>query len=261
MDFNSKLIVLEGCDGAGKTTMLENLKKAIKAHDKKIKTMTLSLPSTRAFGYSKIRSILRGEFTYPTDLVQSLFLMNMIDTNTRFINPFFEENPKNAICIVDRSIISTILYNALSRGSIYRAIQFFMNEHSQEVNKNHTLFDFDIINKEYGQLTHMVDHVFFIEPPRDVVVERAKERRGEENNDSVSSVQRTYMAYHDFYEFLTGKMFKNIVDFIECPDNTLVPKRVPENKFIRLNDWNRAISDEKNHAIHMDTILTVLGIK
>ena len=262
----SKLIMIEGCDGCGKTTMVKDLKNDIKNINKDLKVLTVSLPHYNSFGYAKIRDILSKKQTkfYPPDIIQSLYLINMIDCFEKVVNPFFEENPENAICIIDRSLVSTLLYNAINDGSIYNNIRIYMKKRrlngDTSISEDDSILDLDMILNKYCHLNKKVDYLFFLNPPVDIVIERAKNRNSKEEFDSTAYVQRMHFAYDSFCNFISCKMPRSIIDFIEGPEAIIKPDLKFKDRVIQLNKWNRLLSDQDNHKILRDIVLNKLGL-
>ena len=262
----NKLIVIEGCDCVGKTTLVKDLKNAIKEKNKDIKVLAISLPYRNRFGYAKIRECLGGKVAFPPDVVQSLFLANMIETAEKDINPFMLESPENHIVILDRSMISTILYNAMSGGTIFESIMTYMNKLRaagvKEIPEDPNVVDFDIINKVYGHLAVSVDFTFFLSPPLQVVLDRAAAKAAQtgESNDSKATVQRMYSAYLSFYNFITGQMYRSVIDFLEKPKGILKPQTRDFDKYVALGEWNPKVSEEENHKTYREAILAKLEL-
>lgn len=263
----NKVIIIEGCDCSGKTTMIKDLKADIRAKDKNIKVLTLSLPNIKRFGYAKIRDILSGKSAFPPDIVQSLFLANMIETFDKDVNPFLlDDGEQDHIVLLDRSIISTILYNAMQGGSIFESIQAYMHRLAmagvKEIPLDASVVDLDIINKVYGHLAVSVDYTFFLMPPLPVILKRAETKAEQtgEANDSKAQVQRMYNSYDAFYSFISGNMYRTVIDYLESPQGILRPKTSDIHKYIKLSDWNPQISEEDNHKAYRDAILAKLGL-
>lgn len=263
----NKIIVIEGCDCSGKTTMIKDLKAEIKARNKEIKVLALSLPNIKRFGYAKIRDILSGKSAFPPDIVQSLFLANMIETFDKDVNPFIlDDGEQDHIVLLDRGIISTILYNAIQGGAILESIQTYLHRLSmagvKEISSDSSVLDLDIIYKVYSHLAVSVDFTFFLTPPLPVILKRAeaKSKQTGESNDSVTQVHRMYSVYEDFYSFISGNMYRTVIDYLESPKGILRPKSNDIHKYIKLSDWDYKASEEDNHKIYRNTILTKLGL-
>lgn len=260
----SKFIIIEGVDGSGKTTMIKDLKEDIKARDKNIKVFALSLPYSRCFAYNKIRDVLSGGISYPADVFQSLYVANMIEAAEKFINPFFEKNPENGIVIMDRSIISTLVYNSLCNGSLYQSIRTFLRKKrldgDKSIHEDDTILDLDIINNKYGQLNKTVDHYYFLIPPIDIVADRATARHSKEEFDGLSFVNRTYRAYEMMHKFLTGHLYRTAIDILESPDGMLKPNMEIAHKITKLDIWNRTVDPSENHRAYREIVLHDLGL-
>ena len=262
----NKVVIIEGCDCSGKTTMIKDLKAEIKAKNKNLKVLALSMPNVKRFGYAKIRDILAGKSVFPPDITQSLFIANMIETFDKDVNPFLDEGDHDHIVLLDRSLISTILYNAMQAGTIFESIQTYLHRLSlagvREISQDATVVDLDIIYKVYGHLAVSVDFTFFLMPPLSVILKRAEtkvEQTGE-SNDSKAMVQRMYNAYDAFYSFISGNMYRTVIDYLESPQGILRPKTSNIHKYIKLSDWNPQISEEDNHKAYRDAILAKLGL-
>lgn len=262
----NRIIVIEGCDCSGKTTLVKDLKSEIKAKNKNLKVLAISLPYIKRFGYAKIREILGGKVAFPPDIVQSLFLANMIETVDKDINPFLDEGPEDHIVILDRFIISTLLYNAMQGGSIFESIQTYMHKLSaagvREISPDPKVVDLDIISKVYGHLAGSIDFTFFLMPPLQVVLKRADEKakQTKEANDTKASVQRMYSAYKAFYSFITGSLYRSVVDFLESPKGILRPHTEGFDKYVILEDWNPQSTEEDNHKAYKEAILAKLEL-
>ena len=262
----SKLIIIEGCDGSGKTTLIKDLKEDIKKINPKIKIQNIAFPYNKAFGYLKIRSILADKkvMHYPPDLFQGLYVINMIDCFEKVVNPFFKENPEDGIIFIDRSIISTLLYNAINGGSIYNSIRTFLKKKRLagdiSISEDDSMLDLDMILNKYCHLEKEVDHYYFLQPPINVLLERSKERTNGEEYDSQAYVQRMHRAYNDFYQFVSAQITRNIMDFIEGPDSMVRPNLNIRGKITQLNSWNDTLPDEDNHTIYRNIILKDLGL-
>jgi thymidylate kinase len=261
MVMNSKLVMFEGVDGSGKSTMINDLKEEIKEKNPKIKVQTMAFPNVKAFGGLKIRSILADKkaMNYPPDLLQGLYVLNMIETFEKTVNPFFEKNPTDAIMLIDRGPISTILYNAMNGGTIYHSIRTYLKRNRLAgditISEDDSRLDLDIILNKYCHLKKAVDYYVFIQPPINVVLDRAAKRKSGEEFDSSAYVQRMYQAYNDFYTFISGRLNRSIMDSIEGPDTMVRPSSSVAKKSIRYDKWNDLLSDQENHKAYRDDLL------
>lgn len=234
----TKIIIIEGCDGSGKTTMVENLKNFINETRKDYSADTVAYPHKGYFGYDKIREILSGKIKVPPDIAQSLFLMNYIDSIENFVNPYFETT--NKILIMDRSIISTIVYNKVSNGRILESIiQYLYKDDCL-----HT-FDIDSINKSYCNMKGSIDKIFFLNPPLEIITQHSRNRLLEnkkvDDNDKLESVIKQYKYYNNFYDSIK-KLNNNI------------------NKIYSLDEWSYNLSEKENYLSIQNKIMEYLEL-
>lgn len=259
----NKLIVLEGPDGAGKTSMAKDLKDDLLKQNKNLKVKVISFPHSQSFGYKKIREVLQDPDRFPPDILQSIFIANQIECAEKIINPFFEGVSEDHIIILDRSLISTIIYNALNGGTIFHSImEYSYNVANQLVPGciSYKEVDLDIINKIYTHIIKSIDYTFFLLPPIEILIEHAKNRTSEEENDSVESVIKSYEAYLTLYKFLTGSLHRDIVDFLEYSVDMLVPNTKKYDTYIKLDSWSRDKSEEQNYSSYREEVLAKLNI-
>jgi len=262
----SKLIMFEGVDGSGKSTMIDDLKNEIKDINPKLKVQTIAFPNVKAFGGLKIRSILADgkAMNYPPDVFQGLYILNMIETFDKTVNPFFEKNPENAIMLIDRGPISTLLYNAMNGGSIYHSIRTYLKRSrllgDNTISEDESRLDLDIILNKYCHLVKPVDYYVFVQPPINVVIDRSIKRGSGEEFDSSNYVKRMYRAYDEFYTFVSGRLNRNIMDSIEGADTMVRPSSVVAKKAIRFDSWNPLFSEAENHRLHRQELLKKLKL-
>lgn len=259
----NKLIILEGADGAGKSTMAKDLQNDILKKNKEIKVKVISFPHSTSFGYKKIREVLQDPDRYPPDVLQSLFVANMIECAEKVINPFFEENKENRIIILDRSLLSTIVYNALNGGTIFHSIMSHTYKIANEIvpgSISRKELDPDILSKVYGHIIQPIDFTVFLFPPIEVLIEHSKKRESKEENDGADSVIKSFEAYVSLYKFLTGSLHRDFIDFLEYSVDMLVPNTRKYDKYVGLTNWNRSKSEEQNYTAWREVVLTKLGI-
>lgn len=101
-----KLIVFEGLDGSGKTTLIHLLKEALtQAYQQKVTIV-------RGLGDSVIGSQLRGMFLYQEKLTPLtrmwLSFANMQETQAEYLQPL--NSQRNQIVFIDRWVASTYAY-------------------------------------------------------------------------------------------------------------------------------------------------------
>lgn len=257
------LIIIEGADGAGKSIMVKDLQNEILKRYKHIKVKSLSLPHTSSFAYKKIREVLQDPDRYPPDILQSLFIANMIECAENVINPFFEESNENHILFLDRSLISTIIYNVTSGGTIFNSMLQYTYKTANEIvpfSMTPTILDLDITLKVYSHIIQPAEFTFFLMPPVDILIKHAQERESTEENDKIASVIRRYESYKTLYYFLTGRLHRNVIEFLESPMGVLVPNINKFNKYIELSDWSPDKTEEQNYASLREEVLARLNI-
>lgn len=227
-------VIIEGTDGAGKTTLCKNLAEVIRNSHPETEVLSLSFPDKKSFAYDKIREILKSKIEYPPDIVQSLFILNMIDCAEKTINPFFKESDKNRVLILDRSIISTIIYNTVKKGTILKSISNYIISVLGEKDIN-----FDIINKLYCHLEKMADYTFFLIPPLEILKQHSKQRCSGEKNDKFDLVLRHQREYIGLSQYL-------------CKQDS--------HKYISLHNWDNKLTEEENYKIIEKKILVKINI-
>lgn len=232
-----RLYFFEGPDGSGKTIMTKHLFDRIR-EEREYFPYIEALPNKKTFAYDKIKEILSMEDPgIIPDAIQSLFLFNMIDTFERIINSILTY--PNSIVLVDRSLISTFIYNSMNGGTLYDTCTRYITEKTG-LRENEA--DFDIFNKT---LTHSIinpSNVFFIMPPVEVLLKHSKDRMQSNEadvNDKVDKVKSTYNAYKDAYSFFSNKA-RNV------------------NEFIMLDNWDMNKSEEENYSKMSDIILDMI---
>lgn len=233
-----RLYFFEGPDGSGKTVMTKYLFDVIR-ENREYFPYLFTFPNPKAFGYDKIREILKTENhgLFP-DLVQNLFVLNMVDSFESQINDILYLYP-NSIVLTDRSLISTLIYNNMAGGYLLKTYaDYAAKKNNMEPNK----VDFDIINKV---LTHSIanpSNIFFIMPPLEIILKHSEERLKEntaEVNDRIENVKITYQYYKDAYQFYKSKS--------NNPD-----------EFVILDEWDLNKPEDENYKKMSETILEMI---
>lgn len=122
---NGKLIVIMGCDGTGKTTLLKNIDKY---YSKKLNIATLS-----GFGNKKYTSELdkiakeqgkERKEVFSADLRSSIWLIDLLNSTLQDVTNYLEEGK---IVILDRYSLCTKIYAKIVRGAniehLYKAFE------------------------------------------------------------------------------------------------------------------------------------------
>lgn len=120
-----KLVVIMGCDGTGKTTLLKNIDKY---YSKKLNIVTLS-----GFGNKKYTSELekiakeQGKMrkeVFSADLRSSIWLIDLLNSTLRDVTNYLEEGK---IVILDRYSLCAKIYAKIVRGAeiehLYKAFE------------------------------------------------------------------------------------------------------------------------------------------
>ena len=245
------VVVIEGPDGAGKTTLVKDLKEDINNKRPELKVLALSLPNKESFGYDRIRDILKSKVDYPTDIVQSLFVVNMIDCADNIIKPFLNESGEDHIVLLDRSLISTIIYNETCNGTLRSSIEKYVYSKVDEDDN----VNFDIINKIYCHFP-TVDYTFFLLPPIDILIKHSTERHSDEINDTESLVREREHTYRECYNYISGNMdrLRGGQHFFWWPDENTW------KKYIILDAWTSDWPEKDNYARYRRKILYKLKI-
>lgn len=215
MNKSSFCIAIEGTDGSGKTTLANNIKEYINSNSKEFNgyhAFTISFPFHSSEMYHTIRESLLPGKNVPTDILQTLMILNMKDEFDNFLNDLLE-GEKNVL-ILDRWLLSTITYNIKDNGTILDSALRFISKYKKETddiiytNRTGTSLNLDIseFSKLYCGLTHIPDYVYILDIGEDRLRKHCESRikDGEtiESNDLVFS--KTAKIYKDISDVLTG---------------------------------------------------------
>jgi len=238
------IIVFEGPDGSGKSTLIENV--ATNLIKKNMKVEIVKFPNEDHFlGYT-IRQILKGRQPMPpTNLFQSMYMLNFIDTNTHYINPTLKYEP-DTIFLIDRiPTFSSFVYSKVMRFDFYKIVR--QEVHDMQVQSNRILYpSFDIINKYYGKLDYHVDLLVMLNIPDKVIIDHSMERcknnlnSREEIFDKKESVLTQISYYNYFFESFKAE-----------PSNAFT-------EFIKLNKWDNKLSEKDNYNNLENEFMTIL---
>lgn len=215
MNKSSFCIAIEGTDGSGKTTLANNIKEYINSNSKEFNdyhAVTISFPFHSSEMYHTIRESLLPGKNIPTDILQTLMILNMKDEFDNFLNDLLE-GEKNVL-ILDRWLLSTIAYNIKDNGTILDSALRFISKYKKETddiiytNRTGTSLNLDIseFSKLYCGLTNIPDYVYILDIGEDRLRKHCESRikDGEtiESNDLVFS--KTAKIYKDISDVLTG---------------------------------------------------------
>lgn len=239
-----KLIVVEGTDGSGKSTTCKKFSDYINTHPEEFdgyKAMTLSLPYNDGSElYKKIRQLLTEE-NVPTDILQSMMIINMRDTFNNIIIPKLEN--EKVIIILDRWLLSTLVYNIMNKGKIIDSsishILSLLGIKSRSnyrdigigYRRNHLVIE--DFSSYYCNLNTFPDRVFLLSPETGLLQKHSRCRQGDnmEVNDSIDKVYLSNSIYHNiFNNIITGE--EELESFgIYSEDPSIYKKIESENRF------------------------------
>ena len=215
MNKSSFCIAIEGTDGSGKTTLANNIKEYINSNSKEFNdyhAVTISFPFHSSEMYHTIRESLLPGKNIPTDILQTLMILNMKDEFDNILHDLLE-GEKNVL-ILDRWLLSTIAYNIKDNGTILDSALRFISKYKKETddiiytNRTGTSLNLDIseFSKLYCGLTNIPDYVYILDIGEDRLRKHCESRikDGEtiESNDLVFS--KTAKIYKDISDVLTG---------------------------------------------------------
>lgn len=216
-----KLIVVEGTDGSGKTTSCKKFSYYINNHPEEFdgyKAMSLSLPYNDGSEiYKKIRELLTLE-RFPTDVLQSLMIVNMRDTFNNIIIPKLEN--EKIIIVLDRWLLSTLVYNMMSKGNIFdSAVRYLCNTKSEantsklnlDIADHETYLDINEFSSDYCGLDIFPDRVFLLVPGLGILKKHCNMRMGKEVNDRFENVSISNEIYRLLFNSLMGKKEQDIL--------------------------------------------------
>ena len=218
-----KLIVIEGPDGAGKTTLCKTISDRLVISNNS-KCEIYSLPNKRSFGYRKMREMLTKVNT-PTDILQSIMIVNMQELLTKQIKKNLEDNTS---VILDRWLISTIIYNTLNKGKL-------VDDMATKSDTNKKLI-LDKISSDYCHIPIYPDYIFYLDIPKEVILKHAKLRNSKEINDSAETVTKIYDLYQSFYNAATHHEKFNSTYFVQEEDKKANHYVISPDKSIDINN-------------------------
>jgi len=205
---NGKLIVLEGTDGAGKSTQLELIKKYLT--EKNLKFDFLHFPKYGHNEFSEvIAKFLRGEFGGIDD-VDPYFAANIYAMDRYMYKPeLLQQLEDNDVVLLDRYVFSNLAFQSAKYEDKGKAayIQNWIND-----------FEFEFLELPYPDLT------IFLDVPIEIVERRLKQRNEEEDRDYLQGKQDIHEADLNFQSkvrdsYLSLEHAKNY-HIIRCAEGT-----------------------------------------
>lgn len=164
MDKSGKLFVIEGNDGAGKTTQIAQLEAHLKADG--IKTAKHHFPTYYSYQGKGVEKYLAGEYGNPEELspyfVNSLYAYDRAITWRVKLRQLYE---KGRTILLDRYTTSSLIYQSIPISDLKAKKQFL---------------DY-VSDFEYRKLgIHEPDIVFFLSVPFDLVTKMREQRTDNE---------------------------------------------------------------------------------
>lgn len=161
-----KFIVIEGCDGSGKTTVIEKLREEFKDNPEYV---FIKAPGSTALG-EVIRKILKNK-KYSDICPKTwlyLFMSTMIELVEKEIKPNLEQG-KTIIC--DRFAMSTWVYQNAMDKSLASLIETLVSDLTKHVK---------------------VDKTIYLDVDLDIIKSRTKLRSSKEDNDFIDEAKDTF---------------------------------------------------------------------
>lgn len=178
----TKIIVLEGGDGAGKSTQLNLIKKYLE--EKNLKYEFFHFPM---YGHNQFSDIiarfLRGEFG-KADEVDPLFVANMYAMDRlRFMPELEKAIEENDVILLDRYVYSNIAY---------QSAKYDNKEDAERMKEWIFSFEFEFLGLPYPDLN------LFLDVPSEVAKERLESKREGKDREYLEGKQDIHEEDLDF---------------------------------------------------------------
>lgn len=178
----AKLIVLEGTDGAGKSTQLNLIKKYLDENNLKYAHLHFPMYGHNEFS-EVIAKFLQGDFGGIDD-VDPYFVANIYAMDRYMFLPELEKLMKeNDVVILDRYVLSNMAF---------QAAKYRNKEDSLKIKKWIYDLEFDFLNLPYPDLT------IFFDVPMDIASERLSKRNKEEDREYLEGKDDIHEADMNF---------------------------------------------------------------
>lgn len=200
----SKLIVLEGIDGSGKSTQVELVKKYFENHK-----LSFSFFHFPMYGHNEfsdlIARFLRGEFG-SIDNVSPYFVANIYAMDRFMFLPILQEALKNVdVVLLDRYVFSNIAYQA--------AKYPLASKETNDIKTWIMNFEFDFLNLPYPDL-----NIFF-----DVPIEVTKERMEAKREGSDRDYLNGKIDIHEADFLFQERVRQNYLDIMTGVNCKIIP--------------------------------------
>ena len=182
-------IVIDGIDGAGKTTLCKNLETALNLRND---TEAIHLPYEHAVYYQDIRDMLKEKDQSKSDPLQYKMIANYRDTLKNFIIPMLK---KGTNVILDRWITSTIAYNLYDQGNLMIELcnlSWMMSYSESDLFTSHSkIMNIDIIHNiittGIDLCGYTPDALMYLIPDQNII-NKICQKRKEEGSKEVNDV-------------------------------------------------------------------------
>ena len=253
-DMIGKLIVFEGTDGCGKSTLCKKTKEYLESLGKK--TEVIALPYEQSMLYSQIRDILKTNSVSP-DIIQSMMIANMKDCiNTKVVHLLSQ----GINVILDRWLLSTIIYSILGNGHICESMAINYNCHHTDSLKTYfrPTIDLEFASKNFVECDVYPNKIFYIVPPTDLLISHAKARAAmkdvEFNDTNIEGIITSNNLYFDMYMAIN----ENLVDFngYHIIDSTSTFTSECNHILVSANQKSENLSESDLYKVFQDQIFT-----
>lgn len=195
-----KLIVLEGTDGAGKSTQLSKIKNYLKENN-----LTHTFYHFPMYGHNQFSDIiarfLRGEYG-ASDEVDPLFVANMYAMDRfRFLPQLEKDLQTYDVVLLDRYVYSNIAY---------QCAKYSTDEDSQIMKEWILEFEFNFLKLPYPDLN------LFLNVPQEITQERLKAKREGEDRDYLKGKQDVHEVDMSFQEAVRNYYIDSMIGAQNC---------------------------------------------
>lgn len=203
--YDGLYIALEGIDGAGKTTQVEDLKKYFESKGKKV-TTTREPRKDGVLG-DITHQILSSAIKFPSSAIQYLFTADRVIHHEQILIPALK---RGEIVISDRCFWSAIVYGVMDK----------MGDKYDQTSVEHLLVTQGILSM-YHQFI-VPDFTFYLKISVEESLKRIQKKAEKEIYETQSKIKNAY----DGYEWVSNKFSKNIEVLDGSIDEGHVTKKV-----------------------------------
>lgn len=181
-----KIVAVEGIDGAGKSTLINNLKRDLKKNGMKVYMLKPIVDTPSGLAVRKYLEGTEFKFSSNNHLIYS-YLTAMIECMD-FVNEIRTEADNDTIVLLDRWLFSTYIYGFIS------------------YNAKNDLDTFKKILESYSELVSKIDLTLLVDIEVDVALERIKSRDGDigkdyySNKDKLEAIRTTSLNTYALLE-------------------------------------------------------------